>query len=457
MGEEPKKLDLAAEWRTAAARVARQVNLGWWVQTLAAPLIILGIAGASTLLLVRRHVPDLPAWQLGLWTAGAVVLLGGIAFLIARRRFENVETSMVRIEDTMQLRNGLSAARAGVAPWPAMPRKVDPGLGWNWQRVVIPPVAALALLLGGLLIPVAAVSQDPDDGPDEPLAWEQIEADLERLEQDELIDENYLEETRKKLEELRQNDEDEWFSHSSLEATDSLKQQHNSELERLERELERADRALGSLQKNAGGMPQERKDQLMNQFDQALQGLQNGALKPNPELLNQLRELDPNNLGQLNQEQLDQLRENLRQAGQACKDCQGGGEGGGQGDEWLDELLDGDGNGGGEGQCPGGDQPGDGPGGKGGVNRGPGHAPGVLGAEGETLETGDLEAMEAKDLSRSLPGDLLQLQDGEHEVDENATRDGSGGSVDATGAGGDRVWRESLDPDEQRALKRFFE
>ena len=456
MSEEPKKVDLAAEWRSAAARVARQVNLGWWVQTLAAPLIVLGIAGASTLLLVRRHLPDLPAWQLGAWTAGAVVLLGGIAFLIARRRFENAETSMVRIEDTMQLRNGLSAARAGVAPWPEVPRKVDPGLGWNWQRVVIPPVAALALLLGGLLIPVAAVSEDPDDGPDEPLAWEQIEADLERLDQDELIDENYLEETRKKLEELRKNDEEEWFSHSSLEATDSLKQQHKSELERMERELERADRALGSLQKNAGGMPQDRKDQLMNQFDQALQGLQNGALKPNPGLLDQLRELDPNNLGQLNQDQLDQLRENLRQAGQACKDCQGGGQGG-QGDEWLDELLDGDGNGQGDGNCPGGDQPGNGPGGKGGVNRGPGHAPGVLGAEGEKLETGDLEAMEAKDLSRSLPGDLLQLQDGEHEVDETATRDGSGGGIDATGSGGDRVWRESLDPDEQRALKRFFE
>ncbi len=456
VSDETKAHDPAAAWRATAGRVARQVNLGWWIQTLAAPLIVLGIAGASALLLVRRHLPDLPQWQLSLWTVGGVALLGGIAFLIARRRFEQPEASMVRIEDTMGMRNALSAARAGVAPWPPVPGRIAPGLSWNWQRVVIPPVATLAFLLAGLFIPVSAVSQDPDAGPEEPLAWEQIEADLERLEQDDVIDENYLEETRKKLEELRSNDEEEWFSHSSLEATDSLKQQHGSELERLERELGRADRALGSLQKNGGNMTPAHKDQLMNQFDQALQGLQNGALKPNPELLDQLRELDPDNLGQLNQEQLDQLRENLRKAGEACKDCQGGG--GGQGEEWLDELLDGqDGNGQGEGEGQGGDQPGDGPGGKGGVNRGPGHAPGVLGAEGEKLETGDLEAMEAKDLSRSMPGDLLQLQDGEHEVEENATRDGSGGSVDATGAGGDRVWRESLDPDEQRALKRFFE
>jgi hypothetical protein len=32
-----------------------------------------------------------------------------------------------------------------------------------------------------------------------------------------------------------------------------------------------------------------------------------------------------------------------------------------------------------------------------------------------------------------------------------------GGATEATGTGGDRVWREALDPDEQRALKRFFE
>lgn len=456
MSRSPNNPDAADAWRLAAGRVARQINLGWWLQMLGAPLVGLAVAGACVLLLVRRHFPELPPWQLSLGTTAGVLVVGGITFLIARRRFEQPEAAMVRIEDSMQLRNALSAARAGVGPWPKLPARVDPGLAWNWQRVVIPPVAALAFLLAGLLIPVSAVPSDPDAGPEEPLAWEQIEADLERLGQDELIDENYLEETRKKLEELRSKDEEEWFSHSSLEATDSLKQQHRSELERLERELDRADRALGSLQKNAGAMPQAQKDQLLQQFDQALQGLQNGALKPNPELLEQLRQLDPEQLGQLGPEQIDQLRENLRKAGQACKDCQGGGQGGGQGDEWLDELLDGDGQGG-EGDGEGREQEGDGPGGKGGVNRGPGHAPGVLGPEGEKLDTGDLEAMEAKDLSRSLPGDLLQLQDGEHEVDRAASGARAGGEVGATGSGGDRVWRESLDPDEQKALKRFFE
>lgn len=444
--------ELPKAWMREASRVARTVNFGWWLQYLAGPLVIGGVAGAAALLVVRSRFPEIPAWQTATGAAAVFVVCALGAWIVARRKFESSEHALVRIEDSMHLRNALTTARAGVGPWPELPATVNAGLSWRWTRVVTPPLAALALLLAGLLVPVSALQDGPADKPDEPLAWEQIEADLERLDRDDVIDESYLEDMRKKLEEMRSREEEEWFSHSSLEATDSLKQQHESEIQRLERELGRADRALGSLERNAGEMTPARKDELLNQFDQALQGLQSGSLKPNPELLDQLKQLDPDNLGQLTPEQLQQLRENLQKAGQACKDCQGGG----QGDEWLDELLDGDGNGNGQGEGNG-DKEGDGPGGKGGVDRGPGHAGGVLGDEKDRLKTGDLEALEARDLSRSTPGDLLQLQDGEHDVDQSATSDQAGGSVGNAGSGGDRVWRESLDPDEQRALKKFFE
>ncbi len=432
-------------WMRAAARTARGVNLGWWLQTLAAPLVIGSVVAAAVLLLARHRFPTIPAWQWAASCGGLLVLLSLTAWLLARRRFETAEGAMVRIEDSMRLRNALSAAHAGVAPWPEFPGQVDAGLGWHWQRTAAPPLAALSLLLAGLFIPVAALPGADANPPEQPLAWEQLDADLERLDQEEVLDESYLEEMREKLDELRAKEEEEWFSHSSLEATDSLKKQHEAELQRLERETGRAANALGSLEKNAAGMSQERKDQLLQQFDEALQGLQNGALKPNAELLQQLQQLDPNQLGKLSAEQMQQLRENLQKAGQACKDCQGGG----QGEEWMDELMAGEGEGDGPER--------DGPGGKGGVNRGPGEAGGVIGEEGDALATGGLESLEAKDLSRALPGDLLQIQDGEHEVDQTATVNRSGGSVETTGSGGDRVWRESLDPDEQRALKRFFE
>ena len=452
--------NLRATWTRRAAAVARKINLAWWLETLSVPMVVLGISGAFVLLLVRREAPSIPSWQLAAAACGTVLLAATIAWILARRRFEKPEQSLVRIEAAMRLRNALSAARAGVAPWPEVPPRIDAGIDWHWRRVLVPPLAALAFLAAGLLIPVPGRAIPDASRPDQPLAWENLEADLQRLDQEEVIDETYLEEMRKKLEELRAQEEEDWFSHSSLEATDTLKKEHSAAVEKLERELGRADQALGNLERNAGGMPAADKERLLNQFDQALQGLSNGALKPNPQLLDQLQQLDPAQLGQLDPAQLQQLKQNLQKAGQACKECQGGGnQGGGQGDEWLDELLDGDGQGEGQGQGkedPNGDPNGQGSG-KGDITRGPGHAPGVLGPEGERLATGDLTGLDSKDLSRALPGDLLQLQDGEHQVDKSPLAPRPGGQAAATGDGGDRVWKDALDPDEQKALKKFFE
>jgi hypothetical protein len=175
---------------------------------------------------------------------------------------------------------------------------------------------------------------------------------------------------------------------------------------------------------------------------EALKGLQNGAMKPNPELLEQMRKMDLKNLSDLPPEQLQQLKEALEKHGKCLGECNGEGEG----ENWDDELLA-DGDEGKEGEGAG----------KGGVNRGPGHAPGILGKEKDKLDTGKMEGLAATDLSRAAPGDLLELQDGEHDIDRSATKLSSGGNTDATGKGGDRVWKESLDPDEQRVLKRFFE
>ena len=454
MQTSPEKLRDA--WARHAADVARKVNLAWWLETLSVPLVVIGLIGACVLLLVRRELPQSQPWVLWISAAGTVALLGAIAWLVARRHFEKPEQSMVRIEASMRLRNALSAARAGVAPWPELPPKVDAGIEWHWQRVIVPPLAALSFLAAGLFIPVSARNTGAAEHLDQPLAWEKLEADIERLGQEEVIDETYLEEMQKKLDDLRAQDEEEWFSHSSLEATDTLKKEHSAQVEKLEREMSRAEKALSTLEKNAAGMPAAEKEKLLNQFDQALQGLQNGALKPNPKLLDQLKQLDAKNLGQMNPQQLQQLKEAMKKAGQACKECQG--EGQGQGDEWLDQLLDGEGKGNGNGNGNGEGEGEDGEGtGKGGVNRGPGHAPGVLGKENDKVEIGKLTGLESKDLSRSLPGDLLELQDGEHDVDKSAVGPRAGGAAGATGDGGDRVWKDALDPEEQKALKKFFE
>ena len=429
------------------------INFAWLLDGLALPMVVLGVAGGGGLLLIRRYFPEVMGWQMGVAVGVALVVTGVIGWGTVRRRFETPERVMVRVESAMRMRNQLSAAQAGVTPWPEVPGKVDAGVHWNWKRVVVPPLASLGLLACGLWLPVSAVVEAEEVGHDEPMAWSQIEADLERLGRDELIDETQLDEVRKKLEELREQDEEEWYSHSSLEATDALKEQFSSDVTRLERDLRKADRTLGEMERRAGKMTEAQKQSMMNQFDEALRGLEDGALKPNPELLNQLRQFDPQNMGQLDAEQMQQLRENLQKAGQAAGEAAEG-QGQGQGEEWLDELLDGEGDGEG-GQNPNGPP---GPGGRGGVGKGPADpAGGVLGKASDPLETGELEALEAEDLSRAMPGDLLQLQDGKHQLDESASRVQAGGAIEDAGAGGDRVWRDRLDPAEQRALKQFFE
>ena len=437
-------------WQAQARQVARRVNLGWWLDALSAPLLIVALLTASGFLLLRRELPDTQPWKM-MAIAGAAVAISALACLAwASRKFEKPEQSLVRIEAVMRMRNSLTAASAGVTPWPPPVKSVDAGLAWQWHKLLLSPLGALALLAGGLLIPISASDKITPPAHEEPQAWKQLSSELDKLTKEEVVDEKYLEDSRKRLNELKAQEEEQWFSHSSLEATDSLKKSHRAETDRVERELGRAEKALSNIEKNAGAASQAEKTRMMEEFDQALQGLQSGAMKPNSKLLEQMKGLDLKDMAKLDPEQMEKLRENLKKNQSAMKN--GKGEGGAE--DWSDELLAGDGENSGNAN---GGNPGDGNGsGNGGVNRGPGHVPGVLGTEKDALETGQLTGLQAKDLSHATPGDLLELQDGEHEVNHSPSGISTGGGTDATGKGGERVWRDSLDPAEQRTLKRFF-
>ncbi len=436
-----------AQWLARARQTSRQVNLGWWLESLSTPLLALALVGAAALLLVRRDFPQTAAWIPAAYLGGGVVLLGVTSRILAARKFEKPEQSLVRIEAVMRLRNALSAANAGVAPWPAPLAKINADLSWQWPRLLVPPLGALLLLAAGWFIPVSSITPAELAASEQPQAWRQLNSELDHLMKEEVVDEKYLEETRKRLDELKTQDEEQWFSHSSLEATDSLKKSHRAETSRVERELGRAEKALANLEKNASSTNQAEKNRLMEEFDQALQGLQNGAMRPNPKLLEQMKQLDLAEMAKITPEQMVQLRENLKKMGAEMKNSQTEG-----GEDWSDELLAGDGeekgeDGEGESERPG----------SGGSDRGPGHDPKVLGREKDAIEIGEVTGLKAKDLSKSMLGDLLELQDGEHEVDRTTSRESAGGATEATGKGGDRVWRDALDPAEQRTLKRFFE
>ena len=449
-------------WRQKARAVATKINAAWWLEKLGAPLVVTALIGSCLILMARREMAEFP-WLPTAFVGSALLLgMGLMAWWLARRNFETEQGALVRIEASMRLRNSLSAAREGVTPWPAVPSRVDDGTRWRWTSLLIPILAAALFLTGSILLPVSARTDPNAEAQQQPQAWSDMEADLAALAEDNTVQEEYLEKMEERIEELRKQNEDEWFSHSSLEATDALQKMHGSELESLERNLRKAERSLEALQKHGGKMGDGARNRLLNEFDQAMQQMNEGMMKPNQALLDQLQQLDPKNLGQLNQEQLDQLRENMKRHAQNCQDCQGNGAGGGQGggagggeEDWLEDLLN-DGEDPGQGQA-GGDQnqPGEGPG-SGGVNRGPGSAPGVLGQLRPETQSGDLEGLESRDLSNTLPGDLLQLADGEHDVDTTEVGIREGGAVENEGEGGDRIWKDSLLPSEKKALKEFF-
>ena len=431
-------------WRKAALRTSRRVNFAWWLQKFAPLFLLTSLLSACLLIVSRRQdltsIPSLP------FAIFSLALLA--SWLLAKKHFTNPEASLVRLESQMGLKNALTAANDGISRWPSPPEKTDDGFRWNWRMISLPFAAGIAFLVAGYSLPISPVDLEHRQ-LQQPRAWQELEADIEQLTEEEIIEEDYLEKMEERLEELKAQDQDDWFSHASLEATDSLKSSHETEVARLQRNLLKALQNFEELQQTKLS-PADR-DQLMEDLDKNLRNMEAGAMKPNLDLLKRLGENGLKELKNLTPEQQQELRQQLKKNAEKLAQTRAGQKKG----DWLDQLMaqeekkgEGENNGPGD---PNKKQPG-----KGGVDRGPGVAPQVLGDESEAFRLSRIENLESQDLSNSLPGDLLQLQDGEHEVDRSGSRPQSGGGIKSAGTGGDRIWKESLMPDEKKVIRNFF-
>ena len=286
-----------SRWLAIAKATARRFNWAWFLEKLSLPLLIAGLIGAGMVMLARREwiaFPWLPSLAVAIGILAVVAL---IAWLVARRHFTSTEKALVRIESAMSLNNSLTAAQKGVAPWPQVAAETKDGTSWNWPRLLIPPLATLLLLSAAFLLPISA-KLDPSVGPpEEPSNRQSLQASIDELRKEDVIDEEYLDELEKKVEELREQPKEEWFDHSSLEATDTLKESHEQQLKELERDLRKAERSLNALQNHSENMNAETRERLLDEFDQSLEKMNNGAMKPNKELLKQLDGMDPKPVG----------------------------------------------------------------------------------------------------------------------------------------------------------------
>jgi hypothetical protein len=435
-------------WRRRAAALSRRLNFGWWLERFNALVFAGLLVFASVLLAARTWRPESAApLVIGGVLAAFLAVLALAAYWLGRKHFVAAEAGLIRLDDRLCLNNRLVSAAARVGAWPEFNAggRGPADLRWNVGRSILPLLAALAIVAAAWWVPIPERASKPPTVV-EPGAWEQMEDWLATLEDSGVVEEETIEELEGRIEEFRDQPEDEWFSHSSLEATDSLQDSLGMQIRDLAAGMNTLERDLSALKNFSAEMSEEAREQVQKEMQEALEALEGGGLPLDKALLKQLKEIDPAQLGKdtlsgMTPEQREALQEQLREGSKSLGSMEG-----------LPELGEGQGMSGkpgfGEGE---GEQPG-----KGGVTRGRGDAPLFFGDKEDDLGTTKLERVENEDFSKASVGEVLGIGETERELDKTATGPAAGGAVGSTGRGGEAVSRETLLPDEQAVLKRYF-
>ncbi len=417
-------------WRKRARLTALRHNLAAWLASLLPAVLVLSTLTACTLVLLRQRGPLPPAF--GPTVAIAFLLATLYALLRARNQFFTTTDALLRLDVSLGLHNRLTSAARGVGEFPP-PRPTPDGFKWRWQPIAASLTGCAAVLLIATYIPVSRANATfrPLQPP---TAWTETQTWAERLAESEIVEPEAVQSLEEKLAALRDQPAEEWFSHSSLEAGDSLRDQTAQSLRSLERNLTEA---ASQLEASAAAhqLPDSALQQLKNQFGETLADLELGNLPLNSELLADLKNLDLSQARQLSPDQMKALQERLKSGAGVCEACLGPGEGGGE--SLVDGLL----------LTPG----------QGGISRGPGTGPVGRTQQPTNLGGGVPEQISNEDLTRALPAEVLGVGAGEHDV-PTPTDSGplAGGTISTTGTGGDAVWRNNLNPEERQTLRRFF-
>jgi hypothetical protein len=442
-------------WKRSIAQIRRRVNLGWWLEILGPVLLFSGVVAGCSVIYLRSiawfETGDERGRLFAVAAGGGLTLMLLASWLVARRRFLTNAQAMVRLEARLRLDNALTAASMGLGPWPKAPERIQGADGWfwNWPRLLLPPVFTAVLVAVSFLLPVR-----PAEGvqvrPNEPMAWQEMEKWLDQLKDEKIADPEKLDEVAKQIDQLRQNPPEDWFNHSNLEATDSLRESLERSLSELERNTAEAGMTLSALAKFGSQMSPESTDRLSKEFAEALEGLETGAMPLNKDLTGELRKLSAEDLKKLDPEAAKALAQKLSENREALKRMMaqssklGEGKEGPLSEEDIMKML---------GEVPGEGQPGYG---KGGVGRGRGDAPMYHEDQESNLGTKKIERVDNDDLTRAAPGDVLGVIETKQEIEKTATTLRSGGAVDSAGKGGGRVWESELLPSEKAVLNRFY-
>ena len=454
-----------SHWENAIRALARRVNFLGWLDRAAPAFFVVGtVAGFASYAL--RRVSDSAASAGAAWLALGVsvgLLAAGVAaWWRARKTFFKPADARALLEHRLGLDSALSAAAAGVAPWPAR-RPIPATLRWRAPATLGWLAGGLVLGLAGAALPVPERSPfDYTRATEKPPALAQAEEWLEQLAQQEVAKPEDVEKLAEQARGLGERTPEERYSHSALEAADTLRAQTAQAIRGLGSNLEEASAALAPLERPAGQLSDEELGQVAARLGEALRGLQDGPLSAREELAKKLGSAaNAAGLRSLSPEQAKQLRQQLSKAGRAATGVLGA-QGQGAPIATADpngrvKLGQCSGNCAGSkagGACDGSCEHGLG---SGGVQRGPGHAPMYFRDEASDAGAGRTETVAGEDLSRAALGELLGMERGEHEFDpKQSGGPTAAGAVAAPAQGGEVVWVDRLTPQERAALKEFF-
>lgn len=432
--------DREIAWTRLARRSVLKFNAGWWLQCLTPILVLVGLLGFCSVFYLRSRFVEIPL-NVSVWSIAGLISLSSVAaWMLARKHFQSLNEGFVRLEARMQMRNGLTAAQEGISAWPEVPIQALDGMEWRWDRVLLPFVMAIACFSVAFAWPFKMPDELERIAVAKPPLWEQMEEMLKQLEEEKVIDEGDVKRVQEQLNQLMERPEEEWYSHNSMEATDALNKAVQANLQKLESNLAKAQRAVNAFEKYADQLDTGTKERLLEEFSKAVEGMETGGLKANKGLLDALKGIDPSKLAQLSESQLSELKKKLSECQGACSKCNGNGMS--EDEKELMALIEGEKEGKGRGY---------------GIQRGPGHVPLQMSEEETDLGTRNFEGLAGNDFSRSLPTDLLDITQREHEIDEAKVGPREAGAIKSKGEGGDAVWRSQLMPDEKAVLKRYFE
>ncbi len=436
--------ELGTFWQAAAARLAREINLGWWLAGWLPLAVATGLVGTFAMLYARyRGVHT--GW---VWAAlGAALAAAAVAsWWQGRSRFESLASARVRLEEALSLKARLTAAASGVGGWPDRPAGgvIDWPVRWRWQRLLGWAAGVAALLAVAARVPVSGLQPARGHVIEKPTDARLVEQWLDAVRREKAVEERSVERVRERIAELMERPTEQWYEHASLEAAGNLKEQTAADLKEMLENLAQAEQAAAKLQEMTDAVPQELREALAKDLKLAALALEMGAFKPPADLAEMLRAMEGRDLGDLTPaecrglcrklgKQLAQNRESLERA---LADAPG-----------LD--LDGIPMAG-EGMLV--PLPGEGD-----IQRGRGDAELTLGAEHDLGTKRKEKVSQPLDPDRAAPDELLAVVDGEHEIDEAAYDGPQAGGTAKAGDGGSAVQVDALLPAEQAAVRRFFE